>query len=142
MIFHKVCLLAIAIFSLLAPQALAAPPEPAGKFDPISIYKETGIDQEQEKTIRGMASSFEERARNRAKQLLVLLRDMRDLSMQENPSQELVLNKQNEINTLNSEMANDRIKLMLAIRQKLTPGQRHKLVSLMKKSPDPDETKM
>jgi Spy/CpxP family protein refolding chaperone len=104
----------------------------AGGGDPMSIYKAAGISQEQEMRIRQLAKDFEDQARVKAKRVAGLLQEMHELSLQADPEEKSVLGKQDEINQMTSEMATDRIKLLLSIRKTLSPEQKQKLITIMK----------
>lgn len=102
--------------------------------DPMYIYKQVGINSEQEGEIRKQVKDFESAQRVRVKLLINLVKDMRGLQLQPDPSEEEVLAKQTEINNVSSQSALERVKLMLKIRAILTPGQKQKLVDLVKSS--------
>lgn len=111
--------------------------------DPIYIYKLAGIDSEQEGEIRKLVKEFESAQRVRIKVLINLVKDMRTLQLQPDPVEDEVLSKQDEINKVTSNTASERVKLMLKIRSILSPQQKQKLVTLIKKSgeskPEPKE---
>ncbi len=100
--------------------------------DPMAIYRQAGVNQEQETRIRQLAKDFEDQARVKAKRVAGLLAEMHDLSLQVDPDEKAVIGKQEEINALTGEMATDRIKLLLSIRKQLTEAQKQKLVGMMK----------
>ncbi len=100
--------------------------------DPLDIYKEAGINREQEDKIRKMAKEFEDVQRVRLKTLYGLIEDMQELQMKPDPSEAEVMAKQGQINTLRSEISNSRIKLLLDIRAVMQPEQKEKLVSIVK----------
>ena len=102
--------------------------------DPMYIYKQVGINSEQEGEIRKQVKDFESAQRVRLKLLINLVKDMRSLQLQADPSEEEVLAKQTEINNVTSQSALERVKLMLKIRAILTPAQKQKLVDLVKSS--------
>jgi len=104
----------------------------AGGGDPMAIYKAAGISSEQEMHIRQLAKGFEDHARVKAKRVAGLLQEMHELSLQADPDEKAVLGKQDEINQVTADMANDRIKLLLSIRKTLNPDQKQKLVGIMK----------
>lgn len=100
--------------------------------DPLDIYKEAGINREQEDKIRKMAKEFEDVQRVRLKTLYGLIEDMQELQMKPDPSETEVMAKQAQINNLRSEISNSRIKLLLDIRSIMQPEQKEKLVSIVK----------
>ncbi len=104
----------------------------APNADPLDIYREAGINKEQEDKIRKMAKEFEDVQRVRLKQLFGLLEDMQELQLKPDPSEPEVMAKQTQINTLRSDISNSRIKLLLEIRATMQPEQKEKLVSLVK----------
>lgn len=100
--------------------------------DPLELYKKAGINSEQESEIIKLMKGFESAHKVRMKSLFGLMKDMRSLQLQPFPSEEEVLEKQEEINKLSGDIATERIKLMLKIRKLLTPPQRQKLVQLVR----------
>jgi len=115
-----------------ASSAPAAPASaPNAQNDPLALYKRTGINQEQTDKINALTSDFQKLLGEKTQVMVSLMRDMRAISLQVTPDDKATLAKQAEINTLNNEMANQRIKLMLALRNVLTVEQRQKLVQLM-----------
>jgi|AGTN01.1.fsa_nt_gi hypothetical protein len=100
--------------------------------DPVAIYKQAGVNEEQEGEIRRLAKSFEDGQRVRLKTLVGLIKGMSDLQLQSTPNEDEVLAKQDEINKLSNEMATERVKLLLKVRKVLKPEQRDKLVALIK----------
>ena len=99
--------------------------------DPLAIYKQAGIDQDQEQKINNLVKSFDVTLKQKANEMIELMRAMRVLSLQPEPDEKATFAKQEEINRLNNEMATERIRLMLNIRRLLTPAQKQKLVGLM-----------
>lgn len=110
---------------------------PAGselvKRDPLKIYRESGIDSEQEQKIRRLAKEFEDQQRVRLRLLGNMLKDMRSLELEPAPDEDKVMTKQGEINKVQNEINNERIKLLLAIRNVLTIEQKQRLVSNIQK---------
>ncbi len=100
--------------------------------DPMAIYRQAGVSQEQEMRIRQLAKEFEDQARVKAKRMMGLIQEMHQLSLDTDPDEKAVLAKQDEINSVTAEMATDRIKLLLTIRKQLTAEQKAKLVGMMK----------
>jgi Spy/CpxP family protein refolding chaperone len=132
--------LVLSAMSVLTPYAVLAQPAsspheavPAG--DPIAIYKEAGINAEQEGKIRDLVKVFEDQQKIRISQMMGLLKELRALSQTPDPDENIVLAKQDEINKLHDDIATERVKLMLKIRYTMTPDQRQKLVALVKKQP-------
>lgn len=131
---------AICSLALLASHSVQVQAQPQGNpagstsaaNDPMVVYRQAGVSQEQEMRIRQLAKDFEDQARVKAKRVAGLLQEMHELSLQVDPEEKAVLGKQDEINQLTSEMATDRIKLLLTIRKQLTDAQKQKLVGMMK----------
>lgn len=127
---------AICCLAILASHSVQAQGGPAGSTgaasDPMAIYRQAGISQEQEMRIRQLAKDFEDQARVKAKRMMGLIQEMHQLSLETDPDEKAVLGKQDEINQVTAEMANDRIKLLLSIRKQLTDAQKQKLVGMMK----------
>lgn len=101
------------------------------KHDPVAIYREAGIDKEQERKIRKMAKDFEDLQRVRLKLVANLLREMKTLSLVVEPDEKQVMAKQDEINKAQAIMANERVKLLLKIRAILNIEQKQRLVELL-----------
>ncbi|MCW5824063.1 MAG: hypothetical protein KIT34_14760 [Cyanobacteria bacterium TGS_CYA1] len=104
----------------------------ASSSDPLDIYREAGINKDQELKIRNLAKEFEDVQRVRLKTLFGLIEDMQDFQMKPDPAEAEVMAKQTQINNLRSEIANGRIKLLLDIRAILSTEQKEKLVALLK----------
>ncbi len=102
------------------------------RHDPLAIYREAGIDREQEKKIRQLAKEFEDGQRVRLALMANLLKDMRNLQMQPDPNEKTALAKQDEINKVQAEMGTERTKLVLKIRNVLDFEQKQRLVQNMK----------
>jgi len=129
----------VALSMLVAPAVLAqggAPGGGAGR-DPLSIYREAGINTDQETQIKDIVKEFESANSVRIDKMRNLLSDMRTLSLQPAPEEDKVLAKQDEINKVQAEVSNERIKLLLKIRAVLTLDQKKKLVDMMQKSSQP-----
>lgn len=127
--------LALGVVAVVAcPMAISQPGNQDAKenADPLALYKSAGINSEQEGSIRKLMKEFESAHRVRLKSLFGLIKKMRGLQLQANPKEEEVLELQDEINQSSGEIATERIKLMLKIRKLLNPGQRQKLVELVK----------
>ncbi len=129
--FQQIAALAFALF-LVAPHAVLAQPYPPEQKDPIGVYVEAGATAEQQQKIRHLAKEFETNARIKIERAGNLMRKMQQFSLEPNPEEKVVLATQEEINGLQAEMANSRIKLMLNIRTILTGDQRQRLVELLK----------
>lgn len=122
----------LAVPAVSAQLAADAPTSKASSNDPISMYKEAGIDSSQEGEIRKLVKEFESAHRVRLKVVFRLIKEMRDLQLQPDPASEEVLAKQDEINKETSKIATERVKLMLKIRSILNLRQKEKLVELVK----------
>jgi Spy/CpxP family protein refolding chaperone len=130
----------VASTMLVAPAVLAQGGPPgggAGGRDPLAIYREAGINADQETSIKDIVKEFESANSVRIDKMRNLLNDMRSLSLQPAPEEDKVLAKQDEINKVQAEVSNERIKLLLKIRAVLKDDQKKKLVDLMQKSAQP-----
>ncbi|MCA9806030.1 MAG: Spy/CpxP family protein refolding chaperone [Cyanobacteria bacterium HKST-UBA02] len=128
-------ILAAATLAVLATTSAAWAQQPQGPGegeDPVSIYKEAGINADQEGQIRKLAREFESAQRVRSKTVYGYLREMSEIQLEPDPAEEKVLAKQKDINDITATMANERVKLMLKIRAILTPEQKQRLVKLIK----------
>ena len=130
---RMVLALSVAAFTL-CPAAFAQPGGEQAKAnsDPLALYKNAGIDSEQEGEIRKLMKEFESAHRVRLKSLFGMIKQMRNLQLQPNPNEEQVLELQEEINKASGVIATERIKLMLKIRKLLSPMQRQRLVKLVR----------
>lgn len=131
-----------AVFSLalglvmVAPNMVQAQGGPGGQRpDPLAIYRAAGADEAQLKQIHDEAGKFDAAAQARAKQMIGLMSEMKQLSLQTDPDPATVLAKQDEMNKVQNEQSSERIKLMLKIRTILNPTQKQKLVQLMQQRP-------
>ncbi|CAN5391354.1 hypothetical protein BH11CYA1_BH11CYA1_17050 [soil metagenome] len=103
------------------------------RHDPLAVYREAGIDKDQEIKIRQLAKEFEDGQRVRLALMANLLKDMRNLQMQPDPNEKAALAKQDEINKVQSEMGTERVKLVLKIRSVLTFDEKQRLVENMRR---------
>ncbi|MBK9142701.1 MAG: Spy/CpxP family protein refolding chaperone [Candidatus Melainabacteria bacterium] len=128
-------ILAAAALAVMATTSTAWAQQPQGPGegeDPVAIYKEAGINADQEGQIRKLAREFESAQRVRSKTVYGYLREMSEIQLEPDPAEEKVLAKQKDINDITATMANERVKLMLKIRAILTPEQKQRLVKLIK----------
>lgn len=105
------------------------------RHDPVAIYKEAGIDKQQESRIRQMAREFEDMQAVRLKRLSNLSLQLKAISLETDPDEKDAMAKQDEINKALNEMANARLKLLLDIRQVLDHDQKERLVQLLRSRP-------
>lgn len=105
--------------------------------DPLALYRMAGINAEQEEQIRKLAKDFEDSQRVRVKSVIVLYKELKVLQLQPDPNETAVIAKQEEVNKVSSEMATERVRLLLKVRKVLTPDQRKKLVSLLSEEGQP-----
>lgn len=103
--------------------------------DPMAIYRDAGINLEKERKIRQLAGEFEGMQRVRLKLLSNLLDDMKQFELQTDPDPKAVMEKQNEINKLSATMANDRVKLLLEIRDVMSHDEKERLVESLQRGP-------
>jgi len=131
--------LASVAVSLILPLAVVAQgqggaPPSAIRADKLAMYRATGIDKEQESKLLALTKEYEDVMLPKAKTLVQLLSEMQGLSLQPDPDQNTVLSKQDEINKVNGDISNERLKFSLKMRNVLTPEQKEKFVQLMKES--------
>lgn len=115
------------------PLSTSTPQESAGTKDALTIYREAGINKDQENQIRQLAKDYEQANAVRLQNLLNLLQEMRALSLVPDPDEKAVTAKQEQINQMHATIAMERIKLLLKIRHVLTPPQKQHLIELMQK---------
>ncbi len=101
--------------------------------DQLAIYKESGISGEQESRIRSLVKAFEDKAKVQNKLLTNLWEEMRQLSLHAELNETAIVEKQIEINKVQSDMGLDRIKLLIKIRNVLSHDQKERLVRLTAK---------
>lgn len=107
------------------------------RHDPLAIYREAGIDREQEKKIRVLAKEFEDGQKVRLELMANLLKEMRNLQMEPDPDEKKALAKQDEINKVQAEMGTERVKLVLKIRNVLSFDEKQRLVQNMRRATKP-----
>ncbi len=121
--------------SLLASPTFSAEsqaPNPTeNQRDPLSLYRATGLSADQETRIKALVDRFQTENQERTRQLVDLMLEMRQLSLQPDPDPDATIAKQEQINMINGELALARASLMLKMRQVLTPEQKQKLVQLI-----------
>jgi Spy/CpxP family protein refolding chaperone len=99
--------------------------------DPVAIYKQAGINAEQESSIRKLAQEYDQESAVKVKALTTLMHGLRELAYQPKLDASALLAKQAQINKLQSEMATDRIQMIIKIRSILTGSQNEKLASIL-----------
>src|SRR6516165_12352849 len=112
LVLSRVLVLSLLSITLCAPVAVQAQggPEatgPGGGFrerDPLAIYREAGINSDQENQIKELAKQFEEANATRLKSVMTELQEMKDLSLKAEPDEQAVLAKQEAISKLQGEM--------------------------------------
>ncbi len=119
---------ALAWLIALAPNVVRA----ESGADPLSLYVQAGIDPSQHAQITELGTQLEQTNIGRSHEILDLINNLRQLSLQPDLDEKKILSTQNRINDLQAAMAIDRLKLNMKIRRLLTPEQRTKLVSLIK----------
>jgi Spy/CpxP family protein refolding chaperone len=102
-----------------------------GQQNPLAIYQAAGASTDQLSKIKSMIEAFANAQQARGQAMWQLMKDMHALSLQPSPDPAAVMAKQDQINKANAEMANEKMKLMLAIRGSLSDDQKQKLVQLM-----------
>lgn len=121
-----------------APYMVRAENSPFESKDPIAVYVEAGASQEQQQSIRTLAQEFESSAKVKVVRAGNLMRKLQQLSLEPEPDEKTVLALQEEINTIQADLAMSRLKLMLKIRSVLTGEQRLRLVQLLKDHRPPE----
>lgn len=121
--------LSICALSLIPPAVLSQGAGEAG--DPVAIYKQAGINADQESAIRKLAQDYDQENSVKMESLAQMLQALRDMAYQKTLNESGMLAKQDEINKLQSDMALQRIKLVIKIRGLLTPTQNEKLVTAL-----------
>lgn len=109
------------------------PPNRTQSRDPLAIYREAGIDSNQEGQIKQLAKEFEDANAVRLQNVMSQLQQMKALSLKPDPDEQAVITLQEQISKIQAEMAMERIKLLLKIRKLLNPDQKQRLVEQMKK---------
>jgi Spy/CpxP family protein refolding chaperone len=131
--FMPVLLSLAAGLILVAPYSVQAQGGGAsgGRPDPTAIYQQLGASSDQLQKIKELISQFENAQQAKGQAMFALIKDMHAMSLQPSPDESAVIAKQGQINQAGNDMANAKIKVMLAIRGILTPDQKQKLVQLM-----------
>lgn len=119
----------ICAFSVTTNQTFAAIPE---KKDPLLIYRNAGINAEQEAKIKQIVQEYEKAGKVRVERLRNLSRQIKDLSYDAELDENKILTIQSEINELQATVNTERTKLMVKLRSVLTPEQKEKFVDLMR----------
>ena len=127
--------IAIVAPNMVLAQGQKATEQGGQRRDPLAIYRAAGINPQQEHKIRIITKDFDLMMMDKANHIIGLMQQMRALSLQPEPDQKLVLAKQDEINKLNGDMANERIRVIFKIRGVLTSDQRHRLAQLTQPPP-------
>ena len=123
--------IALYVTVVIPPAVLSENTTPPDTNDPVAIYKEVGINAEQESSIRKLAQDYDQENSVRLQSLAQMLQGLKDMAYQTTLNETAMLAKQDEINKLQSEMALQRIKLVIKIRAVLTPPQNEKLVAAL-----------
>ena len=123
--------IALYVAIVIPPAVLSENTTPPDTNDPVAIYKEVGINAEQESSIRKLAQDYDQENSVRLQSLAKMLQELKDMAYQTTLNETAMLAKQDEINKLQSEMALKRIKLVIKIRAVLTPPQNEKLVAAL-----------
>lgn len=100
--------------------------------DPMEIYLQSGIDSDQEAKIRSLVTKFEDAASKRSQEVYRLSKQIMELSLQPDPDSRAIMDAQAEINKIQNQAANEKLILLLRVRQTLTPDQKRKLVQIMR----------
>ena len=138
MIFTAALLATCASSVVIPPAMPGEEPKLETGRDPIAIYKEAGIDAEQEVKIRNLATEYERDSAEKANAIVQLLREMRHLSLDPELDAKKIMDTQKEINKLQGVMAIDKVQLLIRIRSQLRTDQKRKLVALLQKARSKD----
>lgn len=125
-------ILVLATLIAIGSPALAAADDAAQKKDPVLIYRNAGVNPDQEAKIRQLAQEYDKAGRVRVERLHKLSQQMREMSYDAELDESKLLSIQNELNDVQSAINTERTKLMLKIRGLLTAEQKAKLVELMR----------
>lgn len=122
-------------FELVPPADTSGNPRyGATSKDPMAIYRSAGVSVAVERKIRQLAQEFEGMQRVRLKLLANLLGELREFEFQTDPDPKAALDKQAEVNKLTALMANERVKLVIAIRDVMNHEEKVKLVELLQRA--------
>lgn len=127
-------LVAAAVVSLdWAPPAVLAQasPEVSKGPDPMEMYIAAGADADQEKRIRHLTAEWQKGADEKFQKILALIGKLHMLSRSPELDEKTILDTQANISKLQSEMAMDKVHLLIDTRRVLTRNQRIKLVDLL-----------
>jgi hypothetical protein len=114
----------------------ATAPSPNGSTapsDPVAIYIQAGASAEQVDKIREIRKSFNKLSSSKATEIFGLYKEMRNLTTQAELDDAKILSVQEQINTLQANMAIEKTRTLIAIRKLLTPKQRENLVAIIRK---------
>ena len=132
---HAVILIAAYLTLIATPSIVLAQSSGSSQAGPVddtvAIYKEAGINAEQESSIRKLGQEYDQETAIRFKTLNGLLQELRTLAYQPILDGDALLAKQEQINKLQSEMAMQRIHMIIKIRGILTASQNQKLANLL-----------
>jgi Spy/CpxP family protein refolding chaperone len=128
-------LVAAAVFSLgCAPSAVQAQtgaPDAAKAPDPMEMYIAAGADADQEKKIRRLTDEWHKGADEKFRKIMQLIVKLHTLSRSPDLDEHEILDTQANISKLQTEMAMDKVHLLIDTRRVLTKTQRIKLVDLL-----------
>jgi Spy/CpxP family protein refolding chaperone len=124
-------ILVIAFLALSTTPSVVLAQGSADSNDPVAIYKEAGINADQESNIRKLAQEYDQQSAVKLKTLNGLLHELRTLAYQPVLDANALLAKQEQINKLQSEMATGRIQMVIKIRTILTASQNEKLANIL-----------
>ncbi len=132
------CTLASLVQLVTAPNPVQAQAESQNALtqtsDPISTYKEAGADAGQQQKIMTLANNYEKAQDEKAHELINELKHLKALSLSANLDEKTILQTQSGINKLQSEMAMDKMHLLINIRRILNQEQRNRLVEIMQRN--------
>lgn len=102
------------------------------KRDPVLIYKQAGINLEQETKIRQLAHDYEKSAQIKAARIRNLAKEIRELSLEPELDETKIFSIQDEMNIEQAKLNKERVQLLISIRSLLNSEQRLKLVADLK----------
>ncbi len=119
--------------SILNPALAQSPGGQAGSSgnDPLQLFIEAGINNEQESKMRQMANQFEETVKAKNAEAGQWFTQLKQYTLEPNPDEYKYLHCQEEINKIHSEVSMLHAKFILSLRSVLTQPQKEKLVALM-----------
>ncbi len=105
-----------------------------GGNDPLQLFLEAGITNDQETKMRQMANQFEETVKAKNAEAGQWFTQLKQYTLEPNPDEYKYLHCQEEINKIHSDVSMLHAKFILSLRGVLTQPQKEKLVAMMKQN--------